>query len=201
MAESDLAELLVLPPPPEAIAAMVGIPGVAITPTILATQAGPDHELGPEAAGAVLMLQATFADPAGAASFWRAAVPLMDLLASAPGFIRRFSFPDGPSITLIALWRTVADAKAFAASREHRDAVRELYAHRWQYSHFSALWELSSNHGRIIFCDQCDEITPASQHICPRCGTPFVDVYRQPTEQEAASSRRHGLVSDSVRGG
>src|SRR5438046_10257824 len=109
-----MTELLTLPPPPDAIGAMVQIPGTAITPTILATQQGPDGHLGPEAAGAILMLQATFADADGAEKFWAAAVPLMQLLASAPGFIRRFSFPDGPSITLIALWRRPESASAFA---------------------------------------------------------------------------------------
>jgi hypothetical protein len=80
-----VTDLLVQPPPPQAIAAMVAIPGVEITPTILATQSGPEGHLGPEAAGAVLMLQATFADPDGAAGFWAAAVPLMAALADAPG--------------------------------------------------------------------------------------------------------------------
>ncbi len=133
-----MAELLTLPPPPEAIAAMVAIPHTQIAPTILATQQGPNGDLGPEAAGAILILQATFAKPEGAQRFWAAAVPLMELLAAAPGFIRRYSFPDGPSITLIALWRTAADAKAFAATPQHRAAVRDLYRQRWQYSHFSA---------------------------------------------------------------
>lgn len=126
-----MTELLTMPPPPEAIGAMLQIPKTQITPTILATQQGPDGHLGPEAAGAILMLQATFADAGGAQKFWAAAVPVMELLAAAPGFIRRFSFPDGPSITLIALWRDAA-AKAFAASAPHAAAVRDLYRHRWQ---------------------------------------------------------------------
>jgi heme-degrading monooxygenase HmoA len=172
-----VTELLVSPPPAEAIAAMVGIPGTAITPTILATQAGPDGHLGPEAAGAVLLLQATFVSEEGAAGFWAAAVPLMEALADAPGFIRRFSFPDGPTITLIALWRTLDDAQAFAASPRHRAAVRELYAKRWQYSHFSAVWELASSHDRVVFCTECDAVTPASAGACSACGTPFVDVF------------------------
>lgn len=156
---------------------MSAIPGMQIAPTILATQQGPDGHLGPEEAGAILMLQATFVDPEGAAAFWHAAVPLMALLETAPGFIRRFSFPDGPSITLLALWRTAADAHAFGASPEHRAAVRDLYRHRWQYSHFSAVWELSSNHGRQVFCPQCPSVTPAAAGACEGCGTPFVDVH------------------------
>ena len=54
-------ELSTQPPPPDAIAAMSAIDGVHIAPTILATQTGPVGHLGPEAAQAVLMLQATFA--------------------------------------------------------------------------------------------------------------------------------------------
>lgn len=174
-----MAELLTLPPPPEAISAMAAIPHTEIEPTILATQQGPNGDLGPESAGAILILQATFANPEGAHSFWAAAVPLMEMLASAPGFIRRYSFPDGPSITLIALWRTAADARSFAATPRHRAAVHDLYQHRWQYSHFSAIWEMTSNHGRLIFCDHCDGITAASERACTGCGAPLLDVYRR----------------------
>lgn len=174
-----MTELLTLPPPPEAIAAMAAIPHMTIEPSILVAQQGPDGDLGPEAAGAILMLQATFADADGAARFWGAAVPLMELLAEAPGFIRRYSFPDGPSITLLAFWRTVDDAKAFGASPEHRAAVRDLYKHRWQYSHFSAIWEVTSNHGRMIFCDRCDAITNVTEGVCKGCGAPLLDVHRR----------------------
>ena len=186
--ESAVTELLSIPPPPEAIATMAAIPRMAIAPSVLVTQQGPHGDLGPEAAGAILMLQATFADQAGAEAFWTAAVPLMELLADAPGFIRRYSFPDGPSITLIALWRTVADAETFGASPEHRAAVRDLYKNRWQYSHFSAIWEVVSNHDRMIFCDSCDAITPASARVCGGCGTEFVDVHRQSTPAEPSTS-------------
>jgi hypothetical protein len=149
---------------------MLAIPEVQITPTMLASQQGPDGDLGPEAAGAILMLQATFADVQGAHGFWAAAVPLMEALASAPGFIRRYSFADGPSITLIALWRTGADARSFAATPLHRAAVRDLYKQRWQHSHFSAIWEITRNHGRVIFCDKCEGITAASELVCSGCG-------------------------------
>ena len=114
------------PPQPDAIAAMLAIPDVAIVPSILATRSEQDAALGPEGAGAILVLQATFADPVGAEHFWAAAVPLMDLLAAARGFIRRYSFPDGPNMTLIAFWRTLADAPAFAAGPEHRAAPYKI---------------------------------------------------------------------------
>jgi heme-degrading monooxygenase HmoA len=187
-----MTQLLALPPPPEAIAAMLAIPRTQIAPTILATQQGPDGELGPESAGAILVLQATFSDPQGASGFWAAAVGLMELLASAPGFIRRYSFPDGPSITLIALWRTVTDAKAFAATPEHRAVVRDLSTNRWQYSHFSAIWEMTSNHGRVVFCDRCDAVTAASEAVCRGCGTPLLDPYRLPDHAVAIPSGNGG---------
>jgi heme-degrading monooxygenase HmoA len=173
-----MSELLTLPPPPDAIMAMSAIPGMSITPSILAVQRGPDGHLGPEAAGAILLLQATFADAERAAGFWAAAVPLMALLADAPGFIRRVSFPDGPTINLLAFWRTIEDAKAFASSPPHRAAVRDLYRQRWQYSHFSALWEIASNHGRQIFCTECDAVTPATEATCSGCGVTLLDPFR-----------------------
>lgn len=170
-----MVQLLTLPPPADAIAGMVAIPGVQITPTILATQSGPDGDRGPEDAGAVLMLQATFRTEEGAAAFWDAAVPLMALLAESPGFIRRYSFPDGPAITLFALWRTIDDARAFAARPEHRAAVHELFANGWQHTHFAGVWELATNHGRVVFCPGCNQASPATAAACPGCGQSLAD--------------------------
>jgi heme-degrading monooxygenase HmoA len=172
-------DLLVAPPPPEAIAAMAAIPRLTITPSILVTQHGPgeDGRCGPEEAGAVLLLQATFATAERAAGFWEAATELTALLADAPGFIRRYSFPDGPTISLIALWRSVEDAEAFAASPEHRAAVRNLYRERWQHTHFSAVWALHHQHDRIAFCE-CGAATPVRAGACGACGTELFDLYR-----------------------
>jgi hypothetical protein len=173
-----MTELLILPPPPEAIAAMAALPRSQIVPTVLGTQQGPDGHLGPEAAGAILVLQATFTDPEGSAAFWKALVPLFELLESAPGFIRRYGFGDGPHNTLIAFWRTAAEARAFAARPEHRAAVRGLYQQRWQHSHFAAIWEMTTNHDRVIFCPGCQAVTPASHLKCSGCGAELFDNYR-----------------------
>lgn len=177
-------ELLTTPPPAEAIARMVATAGVHVVPTVLATQRGPAGDLGPEAAGAVLILQATFVDEERAAAFWHTVAGLMEKLATAPGFIRRFNFTDGPHYTLIALWRTADEANAFFASDEHQSAMRELYRHRWQYSHFAGLWELTTPRQRVIFCQRCDGVTPATDGHCSGCGDalfdPFVDVVAAP---------------------
>jgi heme-degrading monooxygenase HmoA len=165
-----VTELLTLPPPPEAIAAMAAIPNSQIAPTVLGTQQGPEGSLGPEAAGAILILQATFTDADGSAAFWKALVPLFELLESAPGFIRRYGFGDGPHNTLIAFWRTAEDARAFAARPEHRAAARHLYQQRWQHSHFAAIWEMSASHDRMIFCPDCPAVTSAARQQCSGCG-------------------------------
>ncbi len=174
-----MVELLVAPPPSDAIVAMAAIPRLTITPSILVTQQGPgeDGQLGPEAAGAILLLQATFATQEGADQFWESAVGLMTLLADAPGFIRRYSFPDGPTISLIALWRTVDDARAFAATPQHREAVRGLYKGGWQHTHFSAVWELHHSHDRVAFC-ACGAATPIGARQCSSCAEPLLDVFR-----------------------
>ena len=170
-------ELLTTPPPMDAIARMTAIDGVRVTPTILATQQGPDGQLGPEAAGALLLLQATFADETKAAAFWAAAAGLMEQLATAPGFIRRFNFTDGPHYTLLALWASKADADAFFSSPAHQAAMQELFRNRWQYSHFAALWELAAPRERVLFCQECDGITPARERTCRGCGMTLFDPF------------------------
>lgn len=185
-----MTELLSLPPPTDALAAMAAIPHSQSVSIQFGTQQGPDGHLGPEAAGAILMLQATFADPEGYAAFWKALVPLLELLESAPGFIRRYGFADGPHWTLIAFWRTAEDARAFAARAEHRTAVRDLYQQRWQYSHFAGIWEMTSNDRRAIFCPRCQAITPAPEQRCGGCGTELHDPYHERPSRGATAPIR-----------
>jgi heme-degrading monooxygenase HmoA len=173
-----MVELLTQPPPMDVIARMLAIEGVEVTPTIVATQQGPARHLGPEAAGAILLLQATFADEERAAEFWQTAAGLMEKLATAPGFIRRYNFTDGPHYTLFAFWRTKADADTFFASDEHQAAMRNLFEHRWQYSHFAALWECITPRERVIFCQDCDAVTPSTAGTCSGCGTDLFDPYQ-----------------------
>jgi heme-degrading monooxygenase HmoA len=175
--EVVMIELLTTPPPMEVIARMVAIDGVQVTPTIVATQQGPEGHLGPEAAGAILVLQATFADEARAAGFWNEAAGLMEQLASTPGFIRRYNFADGPHYTLIAFWRSSADALAFFACDAHQAAMRALYENRWQYTHFASLWECATPRERVVFCQACDGVTPATAGTCRGCGVELYDPY------------------------
>lgn len=182
-----MADIQLFPPPPEAAAAMAAVAGIEMAPTMLVNQRGPEGHRGPEEAGAILLLQATFAHEAGAQRFWEATVPLVAQLAEAPGFIRRFSFMADLSITLFAFWRTVEDAERFAASPAHRAASRALFEGRWQHSHFSAIWKLHRNQGRLLFCDDCDGITRAPARACRSCGSPLADVYELTSAKTATS--------------
>jgi heme-degrading monooxygenase HmoA len=174
--EVAVTQLLSVPPPPDAIATFNAIEGVRIGPATLSVQEGPEPG-GPERAGALLLLQATFSDEDRAGGFWRAAAALMEHLAHTPGFIRRYSFADGPTITLLALWRTAEDARSFFASDHHQKAMQDLYRERWQYSHFAALFEGTRHHDRVVFCDRCDAVTPMPAATCSGCGTPLVNLH------------------------
>jgi len=170
-------DLITAPPPAEATAAMSAINGLRVVPAMLNTQSGPEGHLGPENAGAILVLQGTFVDEARFAEFWMTVVELMTLLATAPGFIRRYNFTDGPHYTLIALWRSIADAHAFFGSGEHKAAMRTTVERRWNYTHFAGLWEVAQPRQRLFFCQTCDGITPSTEACCAGCGTPLLDPF------------------------
>jgi len=170
-------DLITAPPPAEATAAMSAINGLRVVPAMLNTQSGPERHLGPESAGAILLLQGTFVDQARFAEFWMTVVELMTLLATAPGFIRRYNFTDGPHYTLIALWRSIADAHAFFGSGEHKAAMRTTVERRWNYTHFAGLWETVAPRPRVIFCQACDAVVPATDPMCSGCGVELFDPY------------------------
>ena len=175
-----LDELVTGPPPEEATTAIASVPGVRLFPATVNTQSGPAAELGPESAGAVLLLQGTFAARDKFEEFWSNVATVMALLAQAPGFIRRYNFADGPHYTLIAWWRSIEDAHAFFASPGHQAAMLGTFELRWNYTHFAGLWEATSPGRRLFFCQGCDAIVPSTAAVpapsaCPACGAPLPD--------------------------
>ena len=172
-----MLELLTTPPPMDVIARMVAIEGVQVTPTIVASQQGPDRRLGPEAAGAILVLQATFTDEDRAAGFWQTAAGLMEQLATAPGFIRRYNFTDGPHYTLIAFWRTTADAHAFFSSDPTRRRCERCTSTGGSTPTSRDCGSAATPRERVIFCQDCDGVTPATAGTCRGCGAELFDPY------------------------
>jgi heme-degrading monooxygenase HmoA len=183
-------DLVTGPPPEHATSAMSAIQGVRIVPVMLNTQSGPEAHLGPERTGAILILQGTFAEQDRFDEFWETVVVLMELLATAPGFIRRYNFADGPHYTLMAWWRSVEDAHAFFARPEHQAAMRTTFERRWNYTHFAGLWQVSSPRQRLFFCQSCDGITPSTESCCTGCGTPLDDPFGEPHVRAAAGVPR-----------
>jgi heme-degrading monooxygenase HmoA len=170
-------DLVTGPAPAAAVTAMNAIPGVHMAGVALNTQDGPCGELGPESAGAILLLQGTFADRTRFEGFWAQAVSVMTTLEKAPGFIRRYTFADGPHYTLVALWRSVEDAYAFFGTPEHQAAMHSTFEQRWNYTHFAGLWQVVVPRERLFFCQVCDGVTPSGQGRCDTCGTPLPDPF------------------------
>jgi uncharacterized paraquat-inducible protein A len=63
--------------------------------------------------------------------------------------------------------------------------MRDLFDQRWAYSHFAALWEMTTPRQRVIFCQQCDGVTPATDRVCVGCGTELFDPFAIPSHAEA----------------
>lgn len=185
----SVVDLITSPPPVDAVEAMRTIHGLRIVPVMLNTQSGPEGHLGPESAGAILILQGTFADEDRFGEFWTNVVELMRMLATAPGFIRRYNFADGPHYTLMAWWRSVDDAHAFFARPEHQAAMRTTFERRWNYTHFAGLWQTVDQRQRLFFCQHCEGITPSTDPACAGCGRPLEDPYGGGDVRAASVSR------------
>ncbi|HEV2370450.1 MAG TPA: hypothetical protein VGR90_11290 [Acidimicrobiales bacterium] len=165
-------------PPSDDVKAMVGaIPGVRFTPGVVVGQEGPEGRLGPEAAGAVLILHVTLADDDGAEQFWRTTTSVKQSLPEAPGFIRLFSLFEGVNGYLVAFWRRVEDAQSFARSQRHQAAVDAFDRDHFQYSHFVGLFKAERAHSRKIYCEACGQATPMHAEACSGCGNPLHDVF------------------------
>jgi len=165
-------------PPSDDVKAMVGaIPGVRFTPGVVVGQEGPEGHLGPEAAGAILVLHVTLAEEAAADRFWQTTTSVKQSLPEAPGFIRLFSLFEGANGYLVAFWRTVEDAEAFAKSQQHQAAMAAFDRDRFQYSHFVGLFKAERAHRRSIYCEVCGQATPMPAEVCGGCGNPLHDVF------------------------
>ena len=90
-----MATLQVFPPSAENEALFAEIPGLRRTQVPVVAFDGPDGHLGPEAAGAVLVLHMTMVDEALSQAFWRQVALTCKEASKTPGFIRLIAFFDG----------------------------------------------------------------------------------------------------------
>jgi len=163
-------------PEGEVAARMGALEGVRFTPGMVFSIQR--ESAGPEAAGAVLILQNTLVDPDKAQQFWSRAATTMEAALHAPGFIRLIGFGDGPENYALAFWRTLEDAQAYAKGMTHREAVKELHATGSQYSHFAGLFAVTQPRTRHIFCEQCGVQNDVRER-CAQCGNALVDSFRR----------------------
>ena len=179
-----MAVLRTFAPDDEARAIMQTIPGARFTPGMVVGFDGHDP-VGPEAAGAVMVLHMTAVDEAATQLFFRHTNHLKTLLPATAGFIRMFSLFDGLSGYAISFWRTPEDALAFGRHPAHREVMRQFIAQPFQYSQFVGVWSAHSVRRRHIYCAACGTPSDAPADACSACGEPLLDVFR---EQAALSA-------------
>ncbi len=171
--------LQVFPPSADNEALFADIPGLRRTPIPVIGFDGPDGHLGPEAAGAVLFLHMTMVDEERTQRFWRQVALTCKAASEWPGFIRMIAFFDGAANNAIGFWRTLEDAQAFARSRVHVEAVEDMYATSFEYSHFAGLFQAVRPRPRELYCDRCGHENLAPAECCQACGNELADVFRQ----------------------
>jgi heme-degrading monooxygenase HmoA len=172
-----LPTLQVFPPNADNEALFAQIPGLRQTPIPVIGFDGPDGELGPEAAGAVVVLHMTMVDEQRTQHFWRQVALTCKAASETPGFIRMIAFFDGCANWALGFWRTVEDAKTYATGRAHREAIADMKTHQFEYSHFAGLFQAVLPRTREMWCDQCGTEVLMPADTCPACGNELVDVF------------------------
>lgn len=172
--------LQVFPPGASTEALLAEIPGFRQTPVPVVAFDGPepDGSLGPEAAGAVLVLHMTMIDEERTQAFWRQVALTCKAASQTKGFIRMIGFFDGMANWALGFWRTVEDAQAFAKSRSHVEAIAEMHEKSFEYTHFAGLYQPVEQRVRHAYCDACGVEIVMPRDSCPSCGTEIADVFR-----------------------
>lgn len=173
------------PPGPENQMAFGSIPGVRFTEGVVFSVEG-DDPVGPEAAGAVLVLQGYLDGDEKAQQFWARGASTLRAARESPGFIRFIAFADGLSNYALGFWRSHEDAMAFRNSQVHTEAMRELDATGNQYGHFAGLFRTDRARDRHVYCDRCRTRNVMPAERCSSCGNELVDLFR--TQAAAAGA-------------
>lgn len=170
--------LQVFPPNADNEKLFAEIPGFHQTPIPVVGFDGPDGDLGPEGAGAVLVLHMTMVDEERTQHFWRQVALTSKAASETPGFIRLIAFFDGAANWALGFWRSVEDAHAFAKQRAHLDAIKDMHHHTFEYTHFAGLFQPVEHRPRHAYCDACGAESVMPADTCQRCGQGLADVFK-----------------------
>jgi hypothetical protein len=151
------------------------LPTRRMTPGAVGGLDGPEGNVGPENAHALSLVYGSFADSESAQRGFRAFTDAQRALLDAPGFLRWLSFADGPHGYGLGLWRSAADAEAFARGQFHRRIVTEQRARPFEYSQFAGIYAAHGVGRRTIGCPDCGAVTPAPAPGCQSCGRALDD--------------------------
>jgi heme-degrading monooxygenase HmoA len=154
------------------------IPGLRQTPIPVIAFDGPDGHLGPEGAGAVMVLHMTMVDEERTQAFWRQVALTCKAASETPGFIRLIAFFDGVANWALGFWRSVEDAERYKKGEVHKAAVAEMYETNFEYTHFAGLFSPVSARPREVYCDRCGAEAHMPVDTCPACGNEIADVFR-----------------------
>jgi hypothetical protein len=88
-------------------------------------------------------------------AFWRQVALTCKAASESPGFIRMIAFFDGFTNNALGFWRTVEEAQAFARGRPHLDAIQNMHAKNFEYTHFAGLFQPMQQRAREMYCDAC----------------------------------------------
>lgn len=155
------------------------LPERRMTPGAVGGLDGPAGPLGPELAGALTLAYGSFADDESAQRGYRAFTDIQRTMLDADGFIRWFSFADGPHGYGLGLWRTAEAAHAFVRGQHHRDAVAEQHRDPFEYSQFAGIWTAHTIGRRTLHCPDCHGRAVAPADACGGCGRRLDDGFRQ----------------------
>lgn len=172
-----MATLGAFPPNAENAALFINIRGFRQTAAPVIAVEGPEGHLGPESAGAVLFLHMTMVDDERAQQFYRQVAVTFEAASQAPGFIRLMAFFDGFTNNVLAFWRTLEDAQSFAKTRSHLEAVQDMYAKNFEYTHFAGLFEAVGSPARFHYCDVCGREHKAPVDRCAACGNELINTF------------------------
>jgi heme-degrading monooxygenase HmoA len=166
----------VFPPDEPTRALLAQVPGARQHPGMVTVLESP-HAPGPEQAGALSLVYATFSAAVDAQRGYRRFAEIWPHLLEAPGFIRWIAMADGVHGYALGMWRSADDARAFARSDIHRQMVHEQITDPFERSQFAGIWTAHAVGRRMLYCDGCAAATAAPADRCPNCAKPLHDPF------------------------